>query len=115
MDLRAAIHAYMVREQIGQGEVAKRAKVSQSTVSRALKQEPIRSGRARTRLTIFMQERPEAGELTAVQTALTLVWDGSDAHADALAGLIAASRELWPGLGGREGDGGGRRAVKDTP
>lgn len=105
----------MAREGINQNEVARRARVSQSTVSRLLRQQPVRSGAARARLVTFMQERPEAGELTAVQTALTLVWDGSDAHADALAGLIAASRELWPGLSGREGDGGERTAVKGTP
>jgi hypothetical protein len=109
MDLRAAIRAYMARESVSQSEVAKRAAVSQSTVSRALKRQPIYSGRARAKLFIFMHKQPKA-TTAPVQTALGLVWDGTDAHAEALADLITASGRLWPGLREEDGDDGERRA-----
>ena len=109
MDLRAAIRAYMARESVSQSEVARRAAVSQSTVSRGLKRQPVYSGRARAKLVMFMQKQAK-GTTAPIQTALGLVWDGTDAHADALADLITASGRLWPGLRGEDEDDGRRRA-----
>ncbi len=115
MDLRAAIHAYMAREGVGQTVLAARAGVSQTTVSRVLRLQAIRSGQARVRLVAFMHKEGVTTSPAAAQTALGLVWDGSDAHAEALAELIRASRELWPGLAEEEGDGGRRTSAKVTP
>ena len=109
MDLRAAIRAYMARESVSQSEVAKRAAVSQSTVSRVLNRQAVYSGGARARLVMFMQNRTQ-GTTAPIQTALGLVWDGTDAHAEALADLITASGRLWPGLRGEDENDGGRRA-----
>lgn len=96
-ELSATIRAYLAREGVTQGELARRAGVSQSAVSRALGGMAQRNGRARRRLSIYMQQahlRPEV-----VNSALLETWDGTEAHAHALATLIRASRELWPDLG----------------
>jgi len=113
MDLRAAIRAYMAREFVSQVEVAQRAGVSQSTVSRTLRQQPLYSGHARARLVMFMQKQAK-GTTAPIQTALGLVWDGTDAHAEALADLITTSGRLWPGLRGEDADDGGRRAPTEV-
>ena len=109
MDLRAAIRAYMARESVSQQEVARRAAISQSSVSRVLNRQPVHSGRARAKLVMFMQNQAK-GTTAPIQTALGLVWDGTDSHAEALADLITASGRLWPGLRGEDADDGRRRA-----
>lgn len=102
MNTGALISAYRTREGITQKELGERAGVSQATVSRAERAEPIRNGQARSRLFTFMQGvQPPAGDLEPALTAMQETWDGSEAHAEALATLIRASRELWPGQGGQ--------------
>jgi hypothetical protein len=43
-----------------------------------------------------MEQQPHRPE--AAIGAATEIWDGSDAHAEALAKLIRASAALWPDL-----------------
>jgi hypothetical protein len=92
------VRMYLDRERISQGELATRAQVSQSTVSRALAREPERHSLAHARLIEFIHQQPGIPKPapTTVAAAVEDVWDGSEAHEQALASLIVASAELWP-------------------
>src|SRR4051794_19931945 len=83
-----------------QQQVAEAAGVSQSSVSRMLKREPVRQSGAYGKLCTYIHERTpsESGMPSAVLEAVWRVWDGTDDHADALAELIHASGQLWPEL-----------------
>lgn len=101
MDLSDVIIELLEHEGISQKVLAERAKVDQSTVSRALKRQPSRRTAAYARLCRYMQQYA-AGGLTSTNPALDAVrktWDGSAEHAAALAKLILASDELWPRRG----------------
>jgi transcriptional regulator with XRE-family HTH domain len=94
----AAIFAYRRAEGITQKALAQQARVSQSTVSRAERSLPIRDGEARNRLFTYMQRvRPTTDDAEPALTAVRETWDGTEAHAEALATLIRASLELWRG------------------
>ena len=98
------VRFYLDREGISQGELANRAKVSQPTVSRALRRRPGRHTRAYRRLVSFIHEQsggPGFSPPSTVAEAVESVWDGSLAHEQALAALIAVSGELWPKMKGR--------------
>lgn len=88
----------MEQEGITQKELAARAKVSQPSVSRALSSTRPSGGSATRKLAQFLRAQKSPG-LDPVRTALADVWDGSDAHALALASLVQASKTLWPDLG----------------
>jgi ribosome-binding protein aMBF1 (putative translation factor) len=93
------VRVFLEREGMSQAELAQRVGVSQATVSRAMNQQALRPSPARARLSTFMQEQKvEPGPDTAFR-AVKEVWDGSSAHAAALARLVRASGELWPRLG----------------
>jgi transcriptional regulator with XRE-family HTH domain len=99
MDLARAINDLLTLEGITQEQLAYRAGVSQATVSRAMKKDAVRSGRARARLCKYMQGQAATRRSQSddpVGNALAETWDGSPEHAQALAILIRASRELWP-------------------
>jgi len=101
MDLSDVIADLLEREGISQSILAARAGVNQATVSRVLRRQPARRTAAYARLCSYMQQYA-AGTTASVNPALGAVretWDGSEEHAAALARLILASRELWPGLG----------------
>ncbi|MHB1502280.1 MAG: helix-turn-helix domain-containing protein [Candidatus Dormibacteria bacterium] len=95
----------MVQEGISQSELAHRARVNQSTVSRALSRTPVRHSVAYERLCRYMQEARYLPQLSAgeevVVKAFRQIWDGSDAHAEAVAKIIAASRGLGPRSGSK--------------
>lgn len=97
------VRLYLEQEQISQGELARRAQVSQATVSRALVREPQRHTRAHAQLITFIHKHSgiRATPPTIVAAAVEEVWDGSDTHEKALAALIVASAELWPKMKGR--------------
>lgn len=92
------VGSYMRATGESQAMIARRAKVSQAAVSRALHGIPERNGKARAKLFIFMQQALADLAPPAAVVALREVWDGSEEHALALAALIAASGELWPKL-----------------
>lgn len=105
MTLGKAISSAMQREGITQDEVAKEAGVSQSTVSRRARWEPRRRSGAQARLHGVMQQHAvDGGRPVEVLDALQEIWDGSAAHAKALASLLRASGELWPDLKPEEPD-----------
>jgi hypothetical protein len=107
MDLGALISDYIAKTGLSQAELARRAGVSQSAVSRAITRHPARMGASRRRLVVYMQQEAPPTEPNAVLDAVRETWDGSDAHAAALAKLVLASRELWPNLG-KDGSGDGK-------
>lgn len=91
----------MVREGLTQADLAKQAGVSQASVSRALKSDLIRHGRAWRRLFSHIRQEgsPEGDTLTGkdqVVAAFTQIWDGTPAHAAAVAKLIEATEGLGP-------------------
>jgi transcriptional regulator with XRE-family HTH domain len=101
MELQDAITDLLKREGISQKMLAERAQVSQATVSRALKREPLRRRTAYARLCRYMRYDAPSTQVSEdpVRDAVRDTWDGSKEHAAALAKLVLASRELWPTLG----------------
>lgn len=99
MDAAASeLGAFMRARGLTQAELAQAAEVSQATVSRALHEPTVRTGRARARLFNYIhQNRPKVPDVA--MTAIVATWDGTDAHAQALAELILVSGRLWPKLG----------------
>jgi predicted XRE-type DNA-binding protein len=103
-DLASEIRNFLTRGGLSQSMLAQRAGVSQSAVSRAVSGSPMRYGRARQKLVEYMRQAQEPPELRPTRDAIAATWDGSEAHAKALARLILVSGELWPSLGRREPD-----------
>jgi len=98
MTLGKAISSTMERTGMTQDKLAKKAEVSQATVSRATRRTPRRRSAAQARLHETIQHHaPDVGRPAEVLDALKEIWDGSAAHA-ALARLLRASGELWPDL-----------------
>jgi len=92
---------FMKSRHLSQAIVAKAAKISQSTVSRALKGHFERQGKAKARLFIYMQQESRADVLRGkgkdkVVNAFQSIWDGSEEHASAIAKIINASKGLRP-------------------
>jgi transcriptional regulator with XRE-family HTH domain len=83
-------------EEISQAELARRVDVSQSTVSRVLRMEPLRHGPARRKLVNFMHQGGLGRGAEQFQGTFRRIWDGSDEHAEALARIIAACEGLRP-------------------
>jgi DNA transposition AAA+ family ATPase len=97
-DVAASLRRYISRTGTSQQALAEQAGISQSTISRILAGQGARSGPARRRMLMFMQDRDDGGPERALD-AVRSVWDGSVAHEAALVKLILASEELWPKLG----------------
>ena len=100
-DSESQLRAFMREHRLTQEALARRAGVSQSTVSRALTNAPMRHGEARSRLFAYAsiherQSRDEAHGSRRVLNAFKLVWDGSEGHADAVARIIEATADLRP-------------------
>lgn len=87
----------MRRNAISQARVAREARVSQATVSRALARPSLREGPARSRLFIYLQKSSPHPEKAL--DAIEQVWDGTPEHDGALARLIEASSDLGPKVG----------------
>jgi predicted XRE-type DNA-binding protein len=99
--LQEALRAYLKQQRITQAQLANRIGISQATVSRAMKQTPIRQTQQGHRLFNFMQEvgmigRPPPLVEQLVLGAFVEVWDRSEAHADAVARIIKATEGLRP-------------------
>ena len=97
-DLADAVRAYLASHELSQAELASRAQISQSSVSRVLSGHPIRHGRARASLSAFIHYMAPGASPDPIAAAVEQTWDGSAQHAEALARLILASRDLWPRL-----------------
>jgi predicted transcriptional regulator len=95
------VGAYMAAHGLSQTRMAKAAAVSQATVSRALRGVPERTGRARSRLFIYIHEEMRRsgtvhGPKEQVLQAFDRIWGTSDAHASAMAKVIEALDGLRP-------------------
>ena len=86
MDVAKELNTLLSRQGITQAELARRAKVSQPTVSRAIRRAPERRSKGYARLCNYIHEEIDEVPLPApVRDALAEIWDGSPAHAEALA------------------------------
>jgi transcriptional regulator with XRE-family HTH domain len=101
-DKRAAelVKRLLQQEQLTQTELASKAGVHQSTVSRVTKMKKVaRQGKAKARLIDYAQNAL-SGDLAKgeekILTAFKSIWDGSEEHAAAIARVIGATAELRP-------------------
>jgi transcriptional regulator with XRE-family HTH domain len=94
------LRAFMATERISQETIAKRAGVSQSTVSRALSRTPERHSEACKKLFRYAQikEGPRSAARQEgrrrVLKAFDQVWDGSEEYAEGVARIIEALQNL---------------------
>lgn len=101
-DPSGQVQKFMLEHGLSQAALAERAHVSQSTVSRALRGVPDRHSQARYRLLNFMRITESTfkvhckGGIKRVVEAFDEIWDGSHAHAEAVANVIAALAGLRP-------------------
>ncbi len=97
------LRQFMAKAGWSQEKLAKKAGVSQPTVSRALARQAARNSRARHRLFSFIHKwRPPArgpGQGIVLQ-AFERIWDGSEVHANAVARIIDAMQGLKPAENG---------------
>jgi transcriptional regulator with XRE-family HTH domain len=97
-----ALREYMSEKGLSQAQLAADAKVSQSTVSRALKGESERYSQARHRLLTYAGIKQSTAELSTgdganqVVRAFNRIWDGSEAHALRVAKIVDALAGLRP-------------------
>jgi len=95
-EVDSELRALMYALGLDQIDVARRARVSQATVSRALKGgAPKRRGRAHLRLCIYIQQQRNKGmsstlNKSQVHEAINRIWSVSKLHADAVAKLVEA-------------------------
>ena len=101
-EIGSELLAFMKARGLNQGQIAKRARVSQASVSRALQGGALhRRGRAHTKLFIYIQKenrraRAVHADRDQVLEAFDRIWDGSEAHAAAVAKVIDALDGLRP-------------------
>lgn len=121
-DVRAEIRAFIEDSGLSQAELAKKAGVSQPTVSRSVRDRRERVTSQRQKLVAYIRAekgasgRPEyAPGVDRVTNAFARIWDGSDAHAQAVASVIDAMVDLRPAAKGRSKRGEQRGAPQRTP
>ena len=101
-DPASLLREYMRRRGLTQAQLSEKSKVSQATVSRALRGEPQRKGAARSRLFNFVEideyaiQRCQTEAHARVLGAIERVWDRSEAHLDAIIRVIDALSGLGP-------------------
>ncbi len=105
-----------------QAQLAAKAGVHQSTVSRALEGITDRHSKARHRLALYVEEKEPAdrvskeGGAKRVMTAFNRIWDGSEAHAASIAKIIGALAGLQPTASTeKRGRVGQRQATQKAP
>src|SRR5690242_20050339 len=88
-DLATHLRDYMHKHDLTQAELAKRAKISQPSVCRALEGKAVRRGGAREKLFIYTSFKPPKADAEArLIEAFREVWDKSDKQADAFVNMI---------------------------
>lgn len=121
-DVRNEIRTFLEEQELSQTELAEQAGVSQPTVSRALHNQRERSTSQRQKLIGYIRAQARrsrrqhyAPGVTRVTNAFERIWDGSEAHARAVASVIDAMVDLRP-AGKRRGKRGKQRsAPQRTP
>jgi transcriptional regulator with XRE-family HTH domain len=105
-----------------QAELADKAGVHQSTVSRAIEGRAARHSKARHRLAVFVEQLQRVDQGTGkdgakrVMRAFNEVWDGTDAHAASIAKIIGALAGLRPAVSTeKRGRVGKRQSTQKTP
>jgi transcriptional regulator with XRE-family HTH domain len=94
--------AFMAQNNLSQQELAHKAGVSQSSVSRVLSKTPERRGGARSKLLAYASIhqsdiRCEPGKGTQkVVEAFERIWDGSELQANVVVRIIEALEDLSP-------------------
>jgi hypothetical protein len=105
-----------------QAQLAAKAGVHQSTVSRALEGITDRHSKARHRLALYVEEKEPAARgveesgAKRVMSAFNRIWDGSEAHVTIVAKIIGALAGLQPTASTeKRGRVGQRQSTKKTP
>jgi transcriptional regulator with XRE-family HTH domain len=99
-DLADHIKRYMEANNLSQNKLAKRAKISQPTVWRAINRKPLRHGGARAKLFTLIGINELDGLSTQtdprkrVLAAFDKVWNQTEAQADAIIRVIDALGDL---------------------
>ena len=109
-EAKSQLEQFMRTRRLSQGQLAVKARVSQSTVSRVLRGDPAkRYSGARNRLFKYARIResvviqPADNGIKRVVKTFEQIWDGSDAHAVAVSNVIRALAGLRPTAEGRKG------------
>jgi transcriptional regulator with XRE-family HTH domain len=95
-EVDSELRALMQAKKLDQAGVARRSKVSQATVSRALMGgAPKRRGKAYLRLCKYIQEQKTKNmfptlDRSQVHEAINRIWEASKLHADAIAKVVEA-------------------------
>ena len=113
----------MRRNGWSQAQLAAKAGVHQSTVSRALEGITERHSKARHRLALYVEEKEptdrvsKKGGVQCVMKAFNGIWDGSEAHAASIAKIIGSLAGLRPtaSTGKRGRFEGQRKSTQKTP
>lgn len=96
-ELSERLHKILGDNKWSQAQLARTAGVSQPSVSRALRGDLLRRGRARERLFKYAGiEDLDPKGTERVVAAFRRIWDKSEAHADAIARVIGALEGLGP-------------------
>lgn len=104
--LQRVLAHHLDRTGKSQEQLAKAIGVDQATISRACRGARQRHTVTYNQICAYMRQQPDWAEPNTAIGALNEVWDTTDQHDAALAGLILASKGLWPDLGkGPDGDG----------
>lgn len=123
-DVATQLREFMVKHGLSQEQLARKAHVSQSTVSRILRREAFeRHSKARHRLFTYARInesvliQPTEDGIKRVVKTFKQIWDGSDAHAVAVANVIGALAGLRPIAKLRKGrkHEGHRESTQTTP
>jgi len=99
-DVASQLLAFMEAHNLNQATLAKAARVSQPTVSRALGRKLLRKGAARNRLFIYAQIKevraagPKEQAVERLVAAFDRIWGRSDVHADAIVRIITKLADL---------------------
>src|SRR5690349_3431745 len=95
-DLSARIERIREAEQLTQAELARRAGISQSSVSRMVHEPRLRMGRAYAKLESMIRQYEVRMTPPKALAALRRTWDRSPDHDQALEKLILASQAFRP-------------------
>ena len=104
-DFSQRLKQFMKAKGLSQKALASAAGVSQSAVSRILRNASQRQGRANSQLCIYMQQQPgyeafEGEGKEKVLRAFESIWDKTEKHATAIARIIKAAEGLRPATDG---------------